>query len=209
LLGAAALLVLVLGLAILSENQSKFDEKQPDPQDFAETLAKDRKEKELFLKRNPQSPLPKEMREKLDSLRYFPADLRYRVPGMFRQERAAPGMDGKTLTGIEMEQAGFVRFTLAGKDYEMIVYYNEGQRAGNNLFLAFTDETNGKQTFGGGRYLNITNDGNRVWLDFNRCYNPYCAYDPFYKCAKPPRQNHIAAPILAGEQAFPLEAFGK
>jgi uncharacterized protein (DUF1684 family) len=73
------------------------------------------------------------------------------------------------------------------------------------LFLPFKDVTNGETTYGGGRYIDIRKtdiiDG-KVAIDFNKCYNPYCAYSDGYNCPIPPIANHLAVKIEAGEKDF-------
>ena len=71
----------------------------------------------------------------------------------------------------------------------------------NYIFLPFTDDSNGFETYGGGRYLDIDKpeDGVRkIVLDFNIAYNPYCAYSDAYSCPIPPRENNLSVKILAG-----------
>src|SRR5690606_19820929 len=72
---------------------------------------------------------------------------------------------------------------------------------GGDLFLPFQDETSGNETYGAGRYLDVTalEDG-RVLLDFNYAYHPFCAYNPSYSCPMPPVENRLPAPIRAGER---------
>jgi uncharacterized protein (DUF1684 family) len=71
------------------------------------------------------------------------------------------------------------------------------------LFLPFADLTNGEETYGGGRYLDLTiPTGNTILLDFNKAYNPYCAYNPKYSCPLVPKQNRLDIPIIAGVKAF-------
>ena len=73
----------------------------------------------------------------------------------------------------------------------------EGYR--NYLFVPFTDLTNGESTYGGGRYLDLEGPlGNAVELDFNRAYNPYCAYGGAYSCPIPPIENHLGVAVRAG-----------
>lgn len=67
------------------------------------------------------------------------------------------------------------------------------------LFLPFTDFTNGDGSYGGGRYIDLKiTDSDSIVIDFNRAYNPYCAYNKKYSCPIPPRQNDINYPIKAG-----------
>lgn len=77
---------------------------------------------------------------------------------------------------------------------------------GDRLFVVFGDETNGRETYGGGRFLDIDapsearSDG-RVTIDFNRAYNPPCSFTPFATCPTPPASNRLPLPIRAGERA--------
>ena len=75
----------------------------------------------------------------------------------------------------------------------------------DDLFIPFTDETNYTGTFGGGRYMDLSVKdikNNKLLLDFNKCYNPYCAYADGYSCPIPPAENRLQIEILAGEQVF-------
>ncbi|MGB4960790.1 MAG: DUF1684 domain-containing protein [Saprospiraceae bacterium] len=75
----------------------------------------------------------------------------------------------------------------------------------NHLFLPFKDLTNGDQTYGGGRYINLqTTDikNGNINIDFNKCYNPWCAYSDGYNCPIPPKANHIDLSVEAGEKMY-------
>jgi len=98
----------------------------------------------------------------------------------------------------QSEVKGRVRFSRDGKDYELI-----GTNGGNDiLFIVFGDDTNGDQTYGGGRflYVNIPQEGQPAILDFNKAENPICALNDFGTCPYPPSQNILDFPITAGEQ---------
>jgi len=71
------------------------------------------------------------------------------------------------------------------------------------LFLGFTDQTTGKETYNTGRYIDLVElpDGDYV-VDFNLAYNPYCAYNPRYTCAIPPSENKLPFKVRAGERIF-------
>jgi uncharacterized protein (DUF1684 family) len=71
------------------------------------------------------------------------------------------------------------------------------------LFLPFRDATSGRETYGGGRYLDIQpNDDGTVTLDFNLAYSPFCAYSDGYSCALPPTENWMSVRIEAGEKTW-------
>jgi uncharacterized protein (DUF1684 family) len=73
------------------------------------------------------------------------------------------------------------------------------------LFVPFTDNTSGNETYGGGRYLDYKMQeihGNKLLIDFNKAYNPYCAYTIGYNCPIPPAENDLQIAITAGEKAY-------
>lgn len=75
----------------------------------------------------------------------------------------------------------------------------------NNLFLPFKDYSNGESTYGGGRYINLYESdiqNGKIIIDFNKCYNPWCAYSDGYNCPIPPKENHIEMEVSAGEKKF-------
>ena len=71
------------------------------------------------------------------------------------------------------------------------------------LFVPFTDLTNGKGSYSGGRYIDTRiPPGKKIVLDFNKAYNPYCAYNGKYSCPIPPEENHLEVEIRAGVKDF-------
>ena len=71
------------------------------------------------------------------------------------------------------------------------------------LFLPFIDDTNGEESYGGGRYIDLRiPEGDTIVIDFNKSYNPYCAYNDKYSCPIVPRINYLALEVRAGVMAF-------
>ena len=102
---------------------------------------------------------------------------------------------------------GIVSFELQGKTFELAVYQGQDlmTKAGfeDYLFLPFMDHTNGETTYGGGRYIDLRIPENDTMLiDFNKAYNPYCAYDEKYSCPIVPRNNYLDIKVEAGVKAF-------
>lgn len=98
-----------------------------------------------------------------------------------------------------------IRFRLDGIDRQLTALKSalEGEGA-KGLFIPFRDATSGRQTYGGGRFLEIEEPATRFFvLDFNRAFNPLCNYSPAYNCTLPPRENHLDLPIPAGEKTYP------
>jgi uncharacterized protein (DUF1684 family) len=92
-------------------------------------------------------------------------------------------------------------FTLAAFQSKKLLEVNAAE---NGLFIPFRDATSGTDTYGGGRYIDceIPADGNLLLIDFNKAYNPYCAYNPRYSCVIPPEENRLDIRIEAGEKTF-------
>jgi uncharacterized protein (DUF1684 family) len=104
---------------------------------------------------------------------------------------------------------GTVSFKIADSVFKLTVYRGaelmQTVLYKNHLFLPFTDLTSGEESYGAGRYLDLEiNDivNNQVILDFNKAYNPYCAYSDEYNCPIPPRENYLNIAIKAGEKNF-------
>jgi len=96
---------------------------------------------------------------------------------------------------------GAVVFEVAGKAWRLDAVEERGS---DELFLIFGDATNGKETYGAGRFLYAPRPGKdgRVVVDFNKAYNPPCAFTPYATCPLPPRQNRLSVRIEAGEKSY-------
>lgn len=103
------------------------------------------------------------------------------------------------------QQYAIATFTINGKEQQLSIYQSQDSKFNfdyqNYLFLPFKDTTNGIETYEGGRYIDIMITdivNNEVLLDFNKAYNPYCAYNHKYSCPVPPSENHLNIAIDAG-----------
>ncbi|HEY3171470.1 MAG TPA: DUF1684 domain-containing protein [Thermoanaerobaculia bacterium] len=94
---------------------------------------------------------------------------------------------------------GAVVFSVGGKEYRLDAVEEQGEE---DLFLIFGDRTNGSETYGAGRFLYAPRPGRdgKTVVDFNKAYNPPCAFTPFATCPLPPPQNRLPIPIPAGEK---------
>lgn len=134
-------------------------------------------------------------------LEYFPAREEYRVAARFVPEpRKIPiaNIVGQT----EMDDCpGYVEFQLHGRQFRLYPVLEEP--GAKELFFIFRDDTAGKETYGAGRFLytELPKNGSVV-LDFNKAYNPPCAFTPYATCPLPPKENRLPARIEAGEKKY-------
>lgn len=160
--------------------------------------------------RDPEkSPLTKKDRKKFRGLNYYPIDLAYRVKAKFVKTENPTFFKMKTTTSRlpDYSKYGEVYFTLKGQDFKLEVYQSPDimKKVGyeDYLFIPFTDETNGKETYDVGRYLELRIPASEdIILDFNLCYNPYCSYSPNFSCPIPPEANYLPVELTAGEKKF-------
>ena len=154
------------------------------------------------------TPLPLEARAHFTELERFAPDADFRVTATFKAKLGKEFQMRTTTDRMPTYQpVGTLEFRLAGKKLRLTVYRNPQLSAkpeyANYLFVPFTDLTNGEATYGGGRYLDLTGPlGSTVELDFNKAYNPYCAYGGKYSCPLPPAENHLRVAVTAGVKAF-------
>jgi uncharacterized protein (DUF1684 family) len=156
-----------------------------------------------------KSPLMPKDRKKFKGLNYYPIDLKYRVAAKFVRTENQPLFKMKTTTDRlpEYVKYGEVHFSLDGQNFILEVYQSPEimKRPGyeDYLFIPFTDETNGHETYDVGRYIEFripkTED---VVVDFNQSYNPYCSYSPNFSCPIPPVVNRLTIAVPAGEKKF-------
>jgi uncharacterized protein len=155
------------------------------------------------------SPLEKNEIKKFKGLKYFPIDSKYRVEAKFeRIENESPfSMPTSTARKPIYTKYGKITFIIDDTEYSLFVYQSQDlfvkPEYKNHLFLPFTDMTNGDQSYGGGRYIDINiPDSDTMIVDFNKAYNPYCAYTDRYSCPIPPRENNLSVAIEAGVRAW-------
>jgi uncharacterized protein len=176
----------------------------PDDKVYVEQLSAARTEKDKLLREGSDSPVPKDKRDILLPLRYFPVDPIYAVPAGLKLSDNRPVFEMPTSTGAlrKMQLVGVLEFTLAGERRSLGAFVEDGTQRITNLFVPFADLTTGTETYSAGRYLDIEPTSTGYYtIDFNRAYNPYCAYNAAYECPFPPSSNRLKVEIRAGEKA--------
>jgi len=140
-------------------------------------------------------------RREFHGIEYFPADERYRVTARFVAERRTIPILNILGQTEPSECPGYAVFRLNGQELRLYPILEEP--GAKQLFYIFRDQTTGKGTYGAGRFLysDLPQDG-QVTLDFNKAYNPPCAFTPYATCPLPPKENHLAVRIEAGEKKY-------
>jgi uncharacterized protein (DUF1684 family) len=164
-----------------------------------------RRGRDQFFKNHVRSPLtPKEKRD-FNGQKYYPFDPKYVSVGRIERtilhinnpEYYATFLTNKGTRKRHIRYGKF-HFTLDGKEYTVEVYKSILSDA---LFIPFKDKTNGKETYGGGRYIDTEIlPGYKMALDFNMAYYPSCAYNDKFICVLPPKENTLDIEIRAGER---------
>jgi len=161
-----------------------------------------KKQRDTFLKNlMSENDSPIASIKNFSGIKYFEADKNFIVDADFKAESAGQGMILMTdSTQNEIKKAGTATFSLDGKTFTVNVF-DEGEY----FLFPFRDLTSGKETYGGGRFVNIGKDnlkGDKLEIDFNNAHNFYCAYNESFICPIPPKENFINTEIKAGEKKY-------
>ncbi len=201
--GALILSVCALTLCGCSETGGSASGGSPSKQDpvLLERLAKD----EVF-KSEENSPLSGSQRSRFQGLSYYPINPALRFSAKLNRYAGPKQIRLGTNTG-EIRSGlryGYFDFEVEDRACRLNVYKLEDAAGhGASLFIPFRDATSGGETYGAGRYLDLIENTTGIYdLDFNRAYNPYCAYNDRFSCPLPPGENTLEVPILAGEKIY-------
>ncbi|MBN8641479.1 MAG: DUF1684 domain-containing protein [Flavobacteriales bacterium] len=195
----ALLIVMILNayFVLSQENELKQTAKE-----FQEELNRDYAD-------STKSPLTDADLKVFKELDFFPIDEKFIIKAQFKRTKKTKVFKMKTSTSRtpEYKKYGELHFTIDGKEYQLNVYQSidlsKKEEYKNYLFLPFSDLTNGKESYIGGRYIDMKIQDAKVWeIDFNKAYNPYCAYNHKYSCPIVPLENDLEVAILAGVKKF-------
>lgn len=155
------------------------------------------------------SPLKDKDRKAFQGLDFFKFDSTYVVEAHFKRTPNEAPFKMKTTTDRlpDYVKYGELTFNLIGEHLTLNIYQNQSLKEKEGfedyLFLPFLDETNGLESYGGGRYVDAKiPESDTVIIDFNKAYNPYCAYNDKYSCPLVPRENYLKTRIEAGVKVF-------
>lgn len=171
-----------------------------------------KKDNEVYRKKlnkefkDPQkSPLTQKDLSEFKALKFFPLNEIFKVKAVLTVNASPQLFKMPTSTDNlpVYSTYGELTFELSGQQYTLQVYQNQQLKNiegfEDYLFVPFSDQTNGDETYGGGRYLDFRIPKSKeITIDFNKAYNPYCAYNDHYSCPKVPESNNLVIRIEAG-----------
>jgi uncharacterized protein (DUF1684 family) len=159
-----------------------------------------------------KSPLKTKDLKNFKGLDFFKVDSTFIVTAKLTKIANAPTFEMATTTDRKplYKEYGILNFTLKGKECSLTIYQSQDdlqdEKYKDYLFLPFTDNTSGEDSYGGGRYMDVMTTDEKsdgiIQLNFNNTYNPYCAYNDKYSCPLTPRKNHLDLEIKAGVKVF-------
>lgn len=173
-------------------------------QRYFDAIRKQRAENNLYFL-SSDSPLSDSMKQNFEAVNYFPVDTLFRVVAQFEESNSTKTFQFAT-TGAKADTyrlAGVLSFNLKQQACKLNLYVNvtDSEKDAVFYFLPFFDLTNGKTTYGGGRYMDFeSKPGAQLVLDFNTAYQPYCYYNHAYSCPIPPLENSLPLEVTAGER---------
>jgi len=143
---------------------------------------------------------------------FFPVNEKYRMTCRFERTMNSPWFRMESSGPIKKNYRvyGIIHFTINDTAVTLNIYQSQDlmttKEYKDHLFIPFTDATSGEETYESGRYIDLeTRDiiNENVLIDFNKAYNPYCAYvSGKYNCPIPPAENRLTVAIRAGERSF-------
>ena len=177
-------------------------------QTYADSIVQFRKQYTTELLVDKRSPIKPSQVKGLD---FFKPDKSYCVLATFTETPGSVPFMVETHSGKKkpFREYGVASFSIHDTTLKLHIYQSidllNDTAHKDDLFVPFNDETNYERTYAGGRYIDLTVKdirNNMLLLDFNKCYNPYCAYADGYSCPIPPVENRLHIEIKAGEKMF-------
>ncbi|MES2519771.1 MAG: DUF1684 domain-containing protein [Bacteroidota bacterium] len=197
LLSVVAVLIVIIFYSLTGNETAKNSTATND--EYLTSIQDLRKQKDSFLKTDKESPIKD--KTTFMGLKYFEINPNFKVIGKL-DKFASDQTINISMTGGETEEYeayGNVSFEIDGKKYSLKIFKTpEG-----NLFLPFKDLTSNKETYGAGRYLDFGVDdvkNNQIEIDFNKAYQPYCAYNESFTCPITPAENFLNLALKVGER---------
>jgi uncharacterized protein (DUF1684 family) len=195
---------IVIAAVVLIAVFSLFDSgESPEVEsNYIEEMKAFRHQKDSFMRNDEKSPFV-EQNVAFNGLNYFDVDESFKVKASIEVLEDGKVYDLRTSDDkVKTYQAvAILHFDIVGSHQDLTLLQSA---VDGHFFLSFYDETSAITTYGAGRYLEVDykKGQQQVVLDFNKAYNPYCAYTEGYSCPVPPPENNITIPINAGEKNY-------
>ena len=176
---------------------------QPSEEDYPARISALRAAKDGSFKTDPDSPIPADKKATLLPLAYYAIDESYAVPATLEPSPDRARIQVPTSIGKirDLEVVGTLKFSVKGQPLRLTAFMEITEPRNNRLFVPFSDQTSGTETYPAGRYMELDPTPTGIYLvDFNIAYHPYCNYSPEYDCPFPPKENRLGMPIRAGER---------
>ena len=185
-------------LLITLQSLAQSDNIDTDVQQFQQNLVEEYK--------NPKSsPLNAEAKKHFSGIHFFEVSNSFVVQAAFTRSVNEKPFSMNTSSGKQKQyiKYGVVEFVLNKQHYKLNIYQSldllKSDDYKDYLFIPFTDDTNGAETYEGGRYIDLSIPATKtITIDFNKAYQPYCAYTAGYNCPVPPKENYLPLKITAG-----------
>lgn len=173
---------------------------------FKEQIEREREQKDEYFKKHPRSPIPREEKDEFDGLNYYEVnpDLRFKLELTEHEDKEKIKVEDSKGNKQEFIKWGEFNFKIDGEQVTLQAF--KGDKSEGRLWVPFKDETNGKETYGAGRYIDLEpqeHKENGKWiLDLNQAYSPSCAYNEGFVCPFIPPENWLDVEIEAGEKNY-------
>jgi uncharacterized protein (DUF1684 family) len=198
-------LILLIFLVVLFFYRDK--RYTPAEREYINKIEKQRLEKDIEMKNDPDSPFNQDPKAHYAPLKYFDVNPDFVFKSKLFEYNPKDTIKIFGTKGEERKvvKYGYVLITYKGKKYNINVYKGKTKSGQEYYSIWFTDKTTNKESYGVGRYLDFEkmNDSNYVYtIDFNLAYNPYCSYSAKYSCAVPTKDDYLDIAVEAGEKKF-------
>lgn len=197
----------LLVVAIIAITVLNFLTVGESSEDYIERLETDRKDKNNFML-SSTSPMTEEDKSNFSGLNYYPINESFKVTARLTLMKKKQPIFIDSTTGEQLKYIPFAYadFEFNGTPQRVILYQDWEEKDPNKLSLMFADDTSARETYGGGRYVDVQyRNTNAATIDFNTAYNPYCHFNVEYSCPIPPRENMLDFAIEAGEKLYKVD----
>jgi len=183
---------------------------KPEVDDYVfnpKAIIESRQQKDEAFKTDKKSPISDDEKINFKGLNYYPPSNQYIFKAKFTKFENPDTIRIKSTKENDdrfMLKYGKFEFIYQNQTFSLNIYTRIPPKRNVSFFVPFTDKTNNRESYEGGRYLDIDEipGADTYTLDFNQAYNPYCAYNHKYSCPVVPIENNLPIEINAGEKVY-------